>query len=116
MAIKKRIDWEGWLSGWWVDAIKAITSAFLTLVTTNGLDQLGIHGIAIGWKSALAFCGVQFLVASAKYFNANPKPDVVVETVETTFESKAPDGTAVSQGSKITTTTPVDPAQTNKQP
>jgi hypothetical protein len=116
MAIKKYTDWRGWAAGLWDSAIPAGMTAFITLVTTNGLESLGLQGIGINLKQAGAQVGIHIIIAAAKYIQAKPRPGVVEEVIETSFISKDPvTGVEVTQGSKQTTTTnpqtPIEPSK-----
>lgn len=115
MATKKYTDWRSWFDGLVDASVPAGATAVITILTTNGLDNLGLHGVGESWKTALAQIGVQMAVGAANYVKNKPRPDVIVETTETSFVQKSSDGTQTSQGSKITTTTPVEPAQPKKE-
>ncbi len=116
MSIKKYTDWRNWFNGIIDSAIPAGATAFLTLVTTNGLASMGgvMSGIGMSWKTAIAQIVVHMGIATAKYLQTKPRPEVVTETVDTTFSTKQPDGSTVEQSSKTVTTTPVAPAEPPK--
>lgn len=109
MSIRKYTDWRNWLNGIIDSAVPAGATAFLTLVSTNGLAQLGgaFSGIGMSWKTFLAQIIIHMAIAVAKYIQAKPRPDTITETVETAFNVKKPDGTTVEQSSTTKTTTPV---------
>lgn len=75
-------------------ALKAGAEAIGTNVTallgTNGVANMNIPGLAdigMGWKTALATMVIQFflrvLAAGAAYVAAQPEPEVISETIET---------------------------------
>lgn len=117
MATKKFTDWRGWLDGMRSKAMKAgaesLTTNIGALITTNGVANMkvpGLEDIGMGWKTAIATCCIQFTLrvvfAAAQYVANKPDPDVITQTVDTTFTSKSSDGTQTTQVSSTKTTTP----------
>ncbi len=118
-------DWSSWRDGLRSCVMRAAATSVVTQFTAMGGTNLlstipGCAGVALQWKQAGILLVIQFVYhsvfAAASYIQNNPDPKIVTETVETTFQSKSPDGTTVSQGSKITTTTPATPAEPPKTP
>lgn len=114
MSTKQYTDWRSWIDGLIDASVPAGATAVVTILTTNGLDNLGLHGVGESWKTALAQVAIQMGVGAANYIQKKPRPAVVTETVDTTFTAKTPDGGTVKQSSTTTTTTPIsqptDPA------
>ena len=91
MAIKKYLDWQGWLTGLWDAAVPAGATAVVTLLGTNGIAATfggAVADMGMNWKQALAQIGVHMILAAAKYLQNKPRPQVVEETVQTTFTEK----------------------------
>lgn len=91
MAIKKYLDWKGWLVGLYDAAIPAGWTAVLTLIGTNGAAATFggvLADIGMTWKQALSQVGVHMLVAAATYLKTKSRPVVVEETVDTVFITK----------------------------
>lgn len=119
MATRTFRDWPSWRDGLRSCMMRAGATAVVTQLTalggTNAIASMQIPGltdIGLHWKTALVSLVVQFVFhsvfAAASYIQNNPDPKVITETVETTFNSKNPTtGAVISQGSKITTVTPV---------
>lgn len=108
MSTKQYTDWRSWLDGLIDASVPAGATAVITVLTTNGIDNLGLHGVAEGWKTAVAQILIQMGVGAANYIQKKPRPSVITETVDTTFTAKTPAGGTVVQSSSTTTTTPVD--------
>jgi hypothetical protein len=127
MATRTLKDWSSWRDGLRSCVMRAAATSVVTQLTTlmgtNAVSSMNIPGlqnIALQWKTALVALVVQFLFhslfAAASYIQNNPDPPTVTETVDTTFQAKAADGSTVAQKSTTTTTTPVDPATTVIKP
>lgn len=73
--IHKYTDWHGWIEGWYLNWIKAVTTTFLAFGGTNAAEQIGLKGIGITWEQALGvFVSVTFWEI-VRYLNAKPKPE-----------------------------------------
>ncbi|HWH79141.1 MAG TPA: hypothetical protein VNT76_17285 [Candidatus Binatus sp.] len=88
MSIKKFKDWSSWWDGLRSVIMRtgatAILTQLTTLVGTNSVANMKIPGLAdigIGWKTALASLGIQFVIhtaiAAAKYVQDKPDPDII---------------------------------------
>ena len=91
MAIKKYLDWRGWLAGLVDAAIPAGATAVITLLGTNGVAATfggAVADMGMNWKQSLAQVGIHMILAAAKYLQTKPRPVTVEETVETTFIEK----------------------------
>ena len=117
MSVRQYYDWRGWLEGMRSKAMKAGAEAITTQLgawfTTNAVATLPIqalHDVGLNYKTAIAALVVQFTVrvvyAAALYVQQQPDPTLITETTDTTFKSKSPDGTTVSQSSSTVTTKP----------
>ena len=115
MSVKKYNDWRGWWEGLRSKAMKAGAEAVTTQLgawfTTNAVATLpveALHGVGLNYKTAIVALVIQFTVrvvyAAALYVQTRPDPDVITETVDTTFKSKGSDGSTVNQSSSTTTT------------
>ena len=116
MKTRSYTDWRSWWDGLVDASIPAGCTAFVTILTTNGLDNLGLHGVGESWKTALAQVGIQMAIGAANYIKTKPRPAVVVEQVDTSFTSKDAAGLQISQSSSTVTTTPVAPAEPPTKP
>ena len=83
MAIRKYLDWRGWLKGFYLKWIDNVTSTFLALVTTNGAQAMGIPNIGITWQGALGLFGTLTVIEAVKYLKAQPLPPTITETSDT---------------------------------
>lgn len=108
MSIKKFTDWQSWWIGLRQNLLKCIGSTGVTWLGTSALSGVGVPISVITWKQAIAMFGVHIGFEVFSYLKDN-QPKVITEEVNTTFQSKSPDGSQVVQSSKTTTTTPVDP-------
>lgn len=91
MAIKKYLDYKGWLIGLWDAAIPAAMTAVLTLLGTNGVAATfggAVADIGMTWKQALSQVAVHMGVAAATYLKTKPRPIEVEEQIETTITPK----------------------------
>lgn len=91
MAIKKYLDWRGWLAGLWDSVIPAGMTVIITMLGSNGIAAtIGgpLADIGMNWKQALLQVGAHMGVAAATYLKTKPRPIVVEETVQTTFTEK----------------------------
>ena len=88
MAIKKYLDWKGWLEGLYLSWIKTVTSTLMTLGATNAVDQLGVKGFGLSLQQAGGLLLSLTLWEIIKYLNAKPKPETVTETTETQIIEK----------------------------
>ncbi len=91
MAIKKYLDWRGWLAGLWDAAIPAGATAVTTLLGTNGIAATfggAVADMGMNWKQAVAQVSIHMVLAAARYLQAKPRPVIVEETVQTTFTEK----------------------------
>lgn len=109
MPIRKVTDWKGWLEGFYDSWVDALTSSLLALGGSNALGA-AVPSLHVGLNLQQAggvFLSVTFW-SMIRYLQANKRPKVIEETIETTFTSKSPTtGESVTQTSKQTTTTPV---------
>ena len=88
MAIKKYLDWKGWLEGLYLSWIKTLTSTLLGYIGTNAVDAMGIAKIGMSWEQALGVGASVTLVEVIRFLNTKPKPDTIVETTDTTSINK----------------------------
>lgn len=91
MAIKKYLDIKGWLFGLWDSAIPAGATAVVTLLTTNGVAATFggvVADMGMNWKQACSQIVIHMILAAAKYLQTKPRPQVVEETIQTTFTEK----------------------------
>ena len=110
--IRKYTDWQSWGAGLLDSAIPAGATALITLLTTNGAAVTfggAIADIGITWKQALVQVAIHMMVATAKYLQAKPRPQTVVETFETEHFATDEAGKLTTGGSKQTTTTETKP-------
>lgn len=121
MSTKQMRDWKGWLDGLRTNVLKAGATSIVTnlsvLASTNTVAAMGIPSLrdaGENWKTFLIGLVAQFIIhslyAAALYVQSNPDAPMITQTVDTTFISKAADGSGVTQSSTKTTTTPVAPA------
>lgn len=111
MSIKKFTDWGTWWDGLRTNLIKCIGTTGVTYLGTNALAGVtSSPSLGLGWRQAVEFFGVHIAFEVFTYMMKN-QPQVITETLDTTFQSKSVDGTQISQSSKTVTTTPVNPAE-----
>lgn len=85
--IKKYFSWKGWLYGLADSATNAAATAVVTLLTTNGLEQLGVTGIGMNLKQFGAQVLIHAVLGASQYIKAN-KLGVVTEEVDTQIIQK----------------------------
>jgi len=88
MAIKKYLNWRGWLEGFYLSWIKTVTDTLAALLASNGAEQLGIPHIGLNWQQAAGLCGMLTVKEIITYLNKKPLPETVTETVETQIIEK----------------------------
>ena len=113
MALRKYTDWRSWWQGLQTNLIKCIGTTGTAWLGSNAVASTGIpfaSNIGMNYKQAIGLFAVHIGIEVFAYMK-NVQPQVITETVETATKVSSPDGSEVSQSSKITTTTPVPPAQ-----
>jgi hypothetical protein len=113
MSTKKYTDWRSWWYGLRANLMKCFGTTGLAFLLSNGLSVTGIPGtsqIGINWRQAIGFFGVHMAFEIFAYFQ-KVQPAVITETTDTSFESKAPDGSTVTQSSSRVKITPIDGAK-----
>ena len=112
MSIKKYTDWSGWWDGLRTNLIKCIGTTGTSWLGSNAIATAGIPGlsnIGLNWKQAIGLFAVHIGIEVFAYMKNN-QPQVITQTVDTTFASKNPmTGAEVKQSSTTTTVTPVPP-------
>lgn len=106
--VKKYTDWRTWWDGLRTNLLKCIGTTGTLWLGTNAAAGAGIPIKGIDWEQAGLMFGVHIGFEVFSYLKDN-QPKVITETVETSFISKSPDGSTVTQGSKVTTETPAKP-------
>ena len=115
--LKKYTDWGTWWDGLRTNMMKAGATSVATnlsvLISTNTVGAMGIPGmVGVGenWRTFIVGLFAQFVLhtvyAAATYIQGN-QPQVVTETVDTSFVQRKPDGTQITQSSSTGTTTPI---------
>ena len=85
--IKKYFSWRGWFYGLADSATQAGATAVATLLTPNGLEQLGVTGIGMNLKQFGMQVLVHVVLGASLYIKAN-KLGVVTEEVDTQIIEK----------------------------
>lgn len=75
MAIKKYLDWRGWLEGLYLSWVKSLTTTLMALCGTNAAEQIGVKGIGMSWEQAFGVLVSVSFWEVIRYLNAKPKPD-----------------------------------------
>ena len=88
MAIKKYLNWKGWFEGLYLSWIKTLTGTVLTWVGTNAAGSMGIPNIAMTWEQGVSMMGVITFIEIVRYLNTKPKPETVIENVDTVIITK----------------------------
>lgn len=88
MAIKRYLNWKGWIEGFYLTWIKTVTSTLLALVASNGAQAVGVPHIALTWQQAAGLCGTLTIIEILRYLNTKPKPEVITETTDTATITK----------------------------
>jgi hypothetical protein len=108
MGVKKYTDWASYWDGLRTNLFKCIGTTGVAYLGTNaiaGATKDAAYGIS--WNQALSFFGVHLAFEVFNYLKNN-QPQVITETVDTSFSSKNPvTGAEVVQSSTKTTVTPV---------
>lgn len=84
---RRFFSWKQWGYGLANNSLQAGATAVVTLLTTNGLDQLGLHGVAMNWKQFLTQIAVHVIIGAAKYIQQNRLGEVT-EEIETQITEK----------------------------
>lgn len=88
MAIKKYLDWKGWIRGFYLSWIKTVTNTLLAYVGSNAVADMGVPHIALNLTQAGGLLFSITLVEILHYLNAKPEPTLVEETVDTEHITK----------------------------
>ena len=111
--VNKYTDWRSWLEGLQTNVIKCVGTTGTAWLGTNAASAAGIPINGISWKQAGVMFGVHIGFEVFTYMK-NSQPQVITETVDTSFQSKSPDGSQIVQSSKTVTTLPANPAEPTK--
>lgn len=88
MAIRKYLDWRGWLEGLYLSWIKNLTSTLIALGGTNAAQALGVPHIGLNLQQAAGVLASVTFWEIVRYLQTKPKPETVTEGVDTTMTKK----------------------------
>lgn len=89
MPIKKFKDWRGWFEGLRKNIFKCIGTTGTSWLGSNGLEQVGIHGIGLNLEQAGGLFVVHILFEIFSYLKDKPDADVIEVSTETEIVSKS---------------------------
>lgn len=82
MAIRKYLNWKGWLRGFYLSWIKSITNSLLAYTGSNAIDATGLLPVALTIEQAGGLMLSITFVEILHYLNKNPEPETVENTIE----------------------------------